>query len=51
MGGYPLNSVISTIDNDTVLTECSNEELNNYFLKYSIDDLRAMLSNVDKELK
>lgn len=51
MGGYPLNSVISTIDNDTVLTERSNEELNDYFLKYSIDDLRAMFNNVDKELK
>lgn len=51
MGGYPLNSVISTIDNDTVLTERSDEELNDYFLKYSIDDLRAMFNNVDKELK
>ena len=51
MGGYPLNSVISTIDNDTVLTERSNEELNDYFLKYSIDDLRTMFNNVDKELK
>lgn len=51
MGGYPLNSVISTIDNDTVLTERSNEELNGYFLKYSIDDLRTMFNNVDKELK
>ena len=51
MGGYPLNSVISTVDNDTVLTERSNEELNDYFLKYSIDDLRAMFNNVDKELK
>ena len=50
-GGYPLNSVISTIDNDTVLTERSNEELNDYFLKYSIDDLRTMFNNVDKELK
>ena len=49
--GYPLNSVISTIDNDTVLTERSDEELNDYFLKYSIDDLRAMFNNVDKELK
>lgn len=51
MGGYPLNSVISTIDNDTVLTERSNEELNDYFLKYSIDDLRTIFNNVDKELK
>ena len=51
IGGYPLNSVISTIDNDTVLTERSNEELNDYFLKYSIDDLRTMFNNVDKELK
>lgn len=51
MGGYPLNSVISTIDNDTVLTERSNEELNDYFLKYSMDDLRTMFNNVDKELK
>lgn len=51
MGGYPLNSVISTTDNDTVLTERSNEELNDYFLKYSIDDLRTMFNNVDKELK
>ena len=51
MGGYPLNSVISTIDNDTVLTERSTEELNDYFLKYSIDDLRTMFNNVDKELK
>lgn len=51
MGGYPLNSVISTIDNDTVLTERSNEELNDYFLKYSIDDLRTMFNNIDKELK
>ena len=51
MGGYPLNSVISTTDNDTVLTERSNEELNDYFLKYSINDLRTMFNNVDKELK
>ena len=51
MGGYPLNSVISTIDNETVLTERSTEELNDYFLKYSIDDLRTMFNNVDKELK
>ena len=51
MGGYPLNSVISTTDNETVLTERSNEELNDYFLKYSIDDLRTMFNNVDKELK
>lgn len=51
IGGYPLNSVISTIDNDTVLTDRSNEELNDYFLKYSIDDLRTMFNNVDKELK
>ncbi len=51
MEGYPLNSVISTIDNDTVLTERSDEELNDYFLKYSIDDLRTMFNNVDKELK
>lgn len=50
MGGYPLNSVISTIDNDIVLTERSNEELNDYFLKYSIDDLRILFNNVDKEL-
>ncbi len=49
--GYPLNSVISTIDNDTVLTECKSEELNDYFLKYSIDDLRTMFNNVDKELE
>lgn len=48
--GYPLNSVISTIDNDTVLTERSNEELNDYFLKYSIDDLRILFNNVNKEL-
>lgn len=51
MGGYPLNSVISTIDNDTVLTERSTEELNDYFLKYNMDDLRTMFNNVDKELK
>lgn len=51
MSGYPLNSVISTIDNDTVLTERKSEELNDYFLKYSIDDLRTMFNNVDKELK
>ena len=51
MGGDPVNSVISTIDNDTVLTERSNEELNNYFLKYSVDDLMTMFNNVDKELK
>lgn len=50
INGYPLNSVVSTIDNDSVLTDCSNEELNNYFLKYSIDDLRILFNNVDKEL-
>ena len=51
LGGYPLNNVISTIDNDTVLTERNKEELNDYFLKYSMDDLKTMFSNVYKELK
>lgn len=48
--GYPLNRVISTIDNDTVLIERSNDELNDYFLKYSRDDLKTIF-NLDKELK
>lgn len=45
--GYPLNSVISTIDDDRVLTERTEEELNKYFLKYSIDDLRKLFNNYD----
>lgn len=44
--GYPLNAVLSTIDNETVLTERNEEELNDYFLKYSIDDLKNLLSDV-----
>ena len=41
--GYPLNDVISTIDNDIVLSSRDEEELNEYFLKYSIKDLKDVL--------
>ena len=40
--GYPLNSVISTIDNDMVLSSRKVDELNEYFLKYSIEDLKKL---------
>lgn len=51
MEGYPLNSVISTIDNEKVLTECTKDELNDYFLKYSRDDLKILFNDINKELK
>lgn len=40
--GYPLNSVISTIDNDIVLSSRKVDELNEYFLRYSIEDLKKL---------
>lgn len=40
--GYPLNNVVSTIDDNIILTRHTSEELNNYFLKYSIDDLKKL---------
>ena len=43
--GYPLNSVISTIEDDKVLTEHSKEELNEYFLKYSKKDLQKLFKD------
>ena len=46
--GYPLNSVISTIEDDKVLTEKTPNELNEYFLKYSIDDLKNLISVFNK---
>lgn len=44
--GYPLNSVLSMIDDDKVLTEKTDEELNDYYLKYSIDDLEQLMEAV-----
>ncbi len=41
--GYPLNDVLSTIDNDEVLSNRDKDELNEYFLKYSINDLKKIL--------
>lgn len=49
--GYPLNAVISTIDNEKVLTERTDKELNDYFLKYSKDDLIKLFDNINKEVK
>ncbi len=49
-GGYQLNDVISTIDNDKVLTERSPEELNEYFLKYTVDDLKTMFNKASQKL-
>lgn len=46
--GYPLNSVISTIDNDVVLTKRTPDELNDYFLKYSINDLKSIFKDIEK---
>lgn len=48
--GYQLNSVISTVDNPTVLTERSSEVLNDYFLKYSITDLKDLTKIISKEM-
>lgn len=47
-GGYPLNDVISTIDNNNVLSSMDEESLNNYFLKYNINDLREMFKIINK---
>lgn len=47
-GGYPLNKVISTIDNDTVLSDRNREELNEYYLKYSIDDIKDLIKIIDR---
>ncbi len=47
--GYQLNTVISTVDNNKVLTERSSVELNEYFLKYTLDDLKTLFSKVNKD--
>lgn len=46
--GFPLNQVISTIDNNLVLTERDKEELNDYFVKHSIEDIRELLNIIDR---
>lgn len=46
--GFPLNRVISTIDNKKVLTERDKDELNNYFIKHSIDDIRNLINIIDR---
>ena len=46
--GYPLNKVISTIDNETVLSERDKDELNEYFIKHSIEDIRDLLNIIDR---
>ena len=46
--GYPLNKVISTIDNETVLSERDKDELNEYFIKNSIEDIRDLLNIIDR---
>lgn len=48
--GYPLNNVISTIDDKVVLSDRSDDELNNYFLKYSLKDLEDLMSIINKEM-
>ena len=47
-GGYPLNQVVSTIDNDLVLSERNNDELNEYYIKYSINDIKNLLEIIDE---
>lgn len=46
--GFPLNQVISTIDNDIVLTERDKDELNEYFVKHSIEDIKELLNIIDR---
>ena len=46
--GYPLNKVLSTIDNETVLSERDKDELNEYFIKHSIEDIRDLLNIIDR---
>lgn len=48
--GYQLNDVISTIDNNKVLSNRNTEELNKYFLNYSINDLEELIKVIPKEL-
>lgn len=48
--GYQLNSVISTIDNNIVLSDRNTDELNDYFLKYSIRDLEELIKILPREL-
>ena len=45
--GYPLNKVISTIDDEKVLYEREKEELNEYYIKHSLDDLKELLKIID----
>lgn len=44
--GYPLNNVLSTIESDCSLTSMSAEELNDYFIKYSLDDLKELTLDI-----
>lgn len=45
--GYPLNEVISTIDDETVLSKRDTNELNDYFIKHSLDDIEELFSVID----
>lgn len=47
-GGYPLNDVISTINDDIVLSDMTEEELNDYFLSYNLNDLKNMFKIINK---
>lgn len=48
--GYPLNDVISTIDNTDVLSLRPTSELNEYFLKYTLKDLEDLMSIIGGEM-
>ena len=47
--GYQLNSVISTIDNESVLNDMSDKELNKYYLTYSIEDLQKIIDFINNK--
>lgn len=47
--GYPLNNVISTVDDEIELKLKTEEELNNYFIKYSLEDLLYLTEELRKE--
>lgn len=47
--GYQLNSVISMIDKDCVLNDMSDKELNDYYLAYSIEDLKKLINFINSK--